>query len=132
MFKLNTKVLVVDDMLTMRKMVKKNLGVLGYTQFEEAEDGEKAWGKLIAIADVGLIISDWNMPNLTGLDFLKRVRADARYAKLPFLLLTAEGEVAQIKEAVQADVDGYILKPFNLDSLSEKMRQAFNKRSNAA
>ena len=128
MYKPTTKILIVDDMMTMRKLVKKSLQVMGYSIFEEAADGQLAWAKLNEIPDVGLIISDWNMPNCTGLDFLKRVRSDTRFKVLPFLLLTAEGEVAQVKEALAAGVDNYVLKPFTQDSLKEKLEQAYKKR----
>ena len=128
MFSPTIKVLVVDDMLTMRKLVKKALTGLGYSVFEEAADGQLAWAKLSEHPDVGLIISDWNMPNCTGLDFLRRVRADNRFKALPFLLLTAEGEASQVKEALAAGVDNYMLKPFHPDSLKEKLEQVYKKR----
>lgn len=131
MFNPTTKVLIVDDMSTMRKLVKKNLSTLGFTLFEEAEDGQKAWAKLNEMTDVGLIISDWNMPNCTGLDFLKRVRSDNRFKNMPFVLLTAEGEASQVKEALMAGVDNYVLKPFTFESLKEKLEQVHKKRSAA-
>ncbi len=129
MFNLSTKVLVADDMATMRKLVKKSLSTMGFTVFEEAEDGQKAWAKLNEHPDIGLIISDWNMPNCTGLDFLKRVRSDTRFKTLPFVLLTAEGEASQIKEAIVAGVDNYVLKPFTLESLKEKLEHVHKKRA---
>jgi two-component system, chemotaxis family, chemotaxis protein CheY len=129
MFNLAIKVLVVDDMMTMRKIVKKTLSTIGFTTIEEAEDGQKAWSKLNEQPDIGLIISDWNMPNCTGLDFLKRVRSDKRFRDLPFLLLTAEGEASQVKEAMVAGVDNYVLKPFTLESLKEKLEQVHKKKA---
>jgi two-component system chemotaxis response regulator CheY len=131
MFNPATKVLVVDDMGTMRKLVKRNLNQLGFNTTEEAADGALAWAKLNEHPDIGLIVSDWNMPNCTGLDLLKRVRSDTRFKKLPFLLLTAEGEAKQVQEAIIAGVDGYVLKPFTLESLKEKLEQTFQKRSAA-
>ncbi len=131
MFNPSIKILIVDDMMTMRKLVKKSLTTMGYSVFEEADDGQKAWAKLNEHPDVALIVSDWNMPNCTGLDFLKRVRSDTRFRTLPFVLLTAEGEVSQVKEAVAAGVDNYVLKPFTYESLKEKLEQTYNKRSAA-
>src|SRR5690349_17812854 len=106
MFDPKTRVLVVDDMSTMRKIVIKILKELGFTDFTEAADGTLAW-EAVANAEVpfGLIISDWNMPNCSGLDFLKRVRGDQRVKKTPFLLVTAEAEGHQVAEAVKAGVD---------------------------
>lgn len=131
MFAANTKVLIVDDMTTMRKLVKKTLTELGYSIFEEAADGQLAWVKLNEHPDVGVIISDWNMPNCTGLDFLKRVRSDGRFKHLPFILLTAEAEITQVKEAVAAGVDGYVVKPFRAESIKERLVQVHKKRSAA-
>lgn len=128
MFHPSTKILIVDDMMTMRKLVKKNLAAMGFSAFEEADDGQKAWAKLNEHTDITLIVSDWNMPNCTGLDLLKRVRSDSRFKTLPFVLLTAEGEVSQIKEALTAGVDNYILKPFTPESLKEKLEQTHKKR----
>jgi two-component system, chemotaxis family, chemotaxis protein CheY len=129
MFNASTKILVVDDMMTMRKLVKKSLEGMGFTQFAEAEDGQKAWTKLNEMPEIGLIISDWNMPNCTGLNFLKMVRSDAKFKNLPFILLTAEGEVSQVKEALAAGVDSYVLKPFTPASLKEKLELTYQKKS---
>ena len=112
----------------MRKMVKRALNTMGFTILEEAEDGEEAWAKLNANPDIGFIISDWNMAPGTGVEFLRRVRADQRFKNLPFILLTAEGEASQIKEALQAGVDSYILKPFTVESLKEKFELTYKKR----
>jgi two-component system chemotaxis response regulator CheY len=132
MFGANTKVLIVDDMSTMRKLVKRSVGLLGMTQHEEAADGQIAWTLLNEKKDFGLIISDWNMPNCTGLDFLKRVRADSQFKNLPFILLTAEGEAEQVKEAILAGVDSYVLKPFTHEALTTKLEQAYKKRITGA
>ncbi len=131
MFSPDTKVLVIDDMMTMRKLVKKNLVAYGFSNIEEADDGQKAWAKLNATPDFGLVISDWNMPNCSGLDSLKRVRGDSRFKTLPFVLLTAEAEVHQVKEALVAGVDGYVIKPFTPESLKEKLEQTYKKRNAA-
>ncbi len=129
MFNLSIKVLIADDMSTMRKLVKKSLTTIGFSLIEEAEDGQKAWDKLNQHPDIGLVISDWNMPNCSGLEFLKRVRADAKFKKLPFILLTAEGEASQIKEAIIAGVDNYVLKPFTLEALRSKLELVHKKRA---
>jgi two-component system chemotaxis response regulator CheY len=127
MFDLKTKVLVVDDMLTMRKIVTKNLKEIGFTDIIDAADGNLAWTALEGAPTVGLVISDWNMPNCTGLQLLKKVRADARFAKLPFIMLTAEAEASQVKEAVTSGATNYILKPFAADTLKLKLEQAHKK-----
>ena len=130
MFDPKTRVLVVDDMTTMRKLVMKICTDLGLTDITEAADGEKAWAVInTETKPIGLVISDWNMPHLTGLDLLKRVRADARHKTLPFLLVTAEAEASQVSEAVKAGVDNYIVKPFNAQTLTEKLEAIYKKRS---
>lgn len=124
MFDPKTRVLVIDDMMTMRKIVAKACKDIGFTDIIEAADGVKGWEALTnAEPPVGLVISDWNMPNCTGLDLLKRVRADGRYAKLPFVLLTAESEGHQVAEAVKSGVDSYIVKPFTPDLLQKKLEE---------
>lgn len=129
MFSPESKILIVDDMMTMRKLVKKALDTMGFKNIEEAEDGQKAWEKLQGSPDVALVISDWNMPNCTGLEFLKRVRTDSRFKKLPFILLTAEAEAHQVTEAVQAGVSNYCVKPFTPDSLKQKIEQTYKKHA---
>ncbi len=130
MFDPATKVLVIDDMLTMRKIVVKACKDIGFSDIVEAPDGQKAWDVLQAASPlVGLVISDWNMPNCTGLDLLKKVRADARLKKTPFILLTAESEGHQVAEAVKSGVDNYIVKPFTPDLLQRKLEETFKKTS---
>ena len=110
MFSPNTKILVVDDMMTMRKLVSKTCKELGFTDIVEAADGALAWEAIqSANPPIGLIISDWNMPNCTGLDLLKRVRGDSRFGKLPFVMVTAEAEQHQIVEAVKSGVSNYVI-----------------------
>lgn len=133
MFDLKCKVLVVDDMMTMRKIVSKNLKDFGFTDVIEAADGNLAWTALTSSATpVQLIISDWNMPNCSGLEFLKKLRADAKFAKLPFIMLTAEAEAAQVKEALLAGVSNYIVKPFTAEALKIKLEQTHKKVAGAA
>lgn len=131
MFPANTKVLVVDDMLTMRKIVSKHLKELGLSDITEAEDGSVGWATLQKANDEGkpfqLVLSDWNMPKLSGLDFLKQVRADARFKALPFVLITAESEKSQVIEAIKAQVTNYIVKPFTGKQLQEKLEATHQK-----
>jgi two-component system chemotaxis response regulator CheY len=128
MFPANIKILVADDMMTMRKIVIKNLKELGFTDFQEAADGIKAWEIITSDNSPGLIVSDWNMPNCSGLDLLKRVRSDSRYKHLPFMLVTAENDQAQVVEAVTAGVDNYVVKPFTADILRVKLEQVYKKK----
>jgi two-component system chemotaxis response regulator CheY len=114
--------------MTMRKLVGKTVKELGFTDLTEAADGALAWAALEkASPPIGLVISDWNMPNLSGLDLLKKVRADARFAKLPFVLVTAEAEQHQVVEAVKAGVSNYVVKPFTAQILKEKLETAHKK-----
>lgn len=118
----NLKVLVVDDMSTMRKLVIKALRDMGTTNVTEAADGALAWEAFSSAQPAfDLIISDWNMPNTTGLEFLKRVRADSRFKQIPFILLTAETEASQVQEALKAGVSNYLVKPFSGDGLRQKI-----------
>lgn len=128
MFDLKTKVLIVDDMLTMRKLVSKICREIGFSNLVEAPDGAKAW-EMIAdpASDIGLVISDWNMPNTSGLDLLKRVRGNQRVAKLPFVMVTAEAEAHQITDAIYAGVSDYVIKPFTADILKQKLENAHKK-----
>jgi two-component system, chemotaxis family, chemotaxis protein CheY len=131
MFDSTTRVLVVDDMMTMRKIVAKACKDIGFTDILEAADGQKAWEALQASTpQVGLVISDWNMPNCTGLDLLKRVRSDSRFSKVPFVLLTAESEGHQVAEAVKSGVDSYIVKPFTPDLLQKKLEETHKRTAN--
>ena len=116
----DTKFLVVDDYLSMRRMVKSVLNDLGYSNVTEADDGSTAL-PLLRAGEFDFLITDWNMPGMPGLDLLKAVRANARLAKLPVLMVTAEAKREQIVEAVQAGVNGYIIKPFTAEVLKEKL-----------
>ncbi|WP_444547929.1 chemotaxis response regulator CheY [Candidatus Magnetomonas plexicatena] len=122
----NMKILVVDDFSTMRRIIKNILKQLGYEKIEEAEDGEQAFTKL-KNGEFDFLITDWNMPNVTGLELLKRVRADAKLKALPVLLVTAEAEKEQVIEAVKAGVNNYVIKPFTADVLREKLDKIFEK-----
>lgn len=119
------KILVVDDFPTMRRIVKTLLRQNGYNNFIEAEDGVKAYSLLQSTNDIEMVVSDWNMPNMTGLELLKTVRADPKVKHLPFLMITAEAEKENIIEAVKAGVSNYVVKPFTGATLKEKMNKIF-------
>ena len=128
MFPASTRILIVDDMMTMRRIVYKTCQNIGFSNMTEASDGEKAWTAMTnAPTAFQLIICDWNMPNCTGIELLKRVRADARFKHTPFVLLTAESEAAQVTEAMQAGVDNYIIKPFNGKQIQTKLEETYRK-----
>ncbi len=131
MFHANTKVLVVDDMLTMRKIVSNVCKGIGFTDIDSANDGNAAWEK-IKTGEYGLIISDCNMPNCTGVELLKRVRAEKNLSHLPFIMVTAEAEADQIKEAIEAKVDAYVIKPFTPETLKNKLEQVSQKKTQEA
>jgi len=115
------KVLVVDDSAVMRQIIKKNLKELGFSELSEAENGA-AGLKKAGEEPVDLIVSDWNMPNMTGLEFLKAVRADASLKGIAFIMVTSESDKEKIMEAVKAGVNQYIVKPFNAIQLEEKIK----------
>ncbi|HEY9018479.1 chemotaxis response regulator CheY [Thiomicrospira sp.] len=128
------KILVVDDFSTMRRIVKNLLKELGFSHFDEADDGSTAW-PMVQTGKYDFIVSDWNMPQMTGLQLLKNVRADEKLKATPFLLITAEAKRSQILEAAQAGVDGYIVKPFTAATLNAKIEKIFEnvaKRAQAA
>ena len=118
------KVMVVDDSAVMRQIIKNNLKQLGFALISDAEDGAAGLKKLGEEA-VDLIVSDWNMPKMTGIEFLKAVRADDKFKGTPFLMVTSEADKEKIMEAVQAGVSQYIVKPFNANQLEEKIKQIF-------
>jgi len=121
-------ILVVDDFPTMRKIVRQVLRQLGYNNVQEAEDGEAALRILRQKTDIQFVISDWNMPNMTGIELLKAVRAEPSLKGLPFLIVTAEADKENIVEAVKSGVSSYIVKPFNAATLKEKIEKIFVNR----
>lgn len=128
MFDPSTKILVVDDFLSMRKAVVNNCKDLGMTNIVEAADGLEAWRLLdTANPPYGLVISDITMPNMTGLQLLTKARADARFAKLPIMLITAEGEQDYVLTAAKSGVSGYILKPFTPEIFVEKLKGVYKR-----
>jgi two-component system chemotaxis response regulator CheY len=122
----NIPTLVIDDFTTMRRIVKGCLKQLGFENITEAVDGQIGLAKLTGMG-CKLIISDWNMPNMMGIDLLKAVRADARFKAIPFLMVSAEAQKENIIEAVKAGVSSYIIKPFTADSMQEKLEAIFSK-----
>ena len=122
----NIKILVVDDFGTMRKVLRNLLKQSGYENIVEAEDGVSAL-KVLNGQKVDFIISDWNMPNMSGLELLKAVRADADLSKTPFLMVTAEALQENVVAAVKAGVSNYIVKPFTSEVLNEKIQKIMEK-----
>ncbi len=120
----NMKILVVDDMLTMRRIVKNIMRQLGFANVEEAENGQDALTKLRA-ESFGFVISDWNMPVMTGIELLRAIRADDSLKAIPVLMVTAEAQKENLIEAIQAGVSNYIVKPFTAEVLQEKMSKIF-------
>ena len=118
----NLKFLVVDDFSTMRRIVRNLLKELGFTNVDEAEDGVAALAKLKG-GKFDFVISDWNMPNMTGIELLRAVRSDPSLASLPVLMITAEAKKENIIEAAQAKANGYIVKPFTAAVLDEKLNK---------
>ena len=123
----NMRVLVVDDFSTMRRIVKNTLRQIGFTNIEEAEDGQKAYDRL-ASEKFDFVVSDWNMPNMTGIDLLRKVRATPQLKHLPFLMVTAEAKQENVVEAIKAGVSNYIVKPFTVATLQEKVAKIFKER----
>lgn len=120
----NMKFLVVDDFSTMRRIVRNLLKELGFTNIVEAEDGLDALSKLKA-GDIQFVVSDWNMPNMTGIELLRSIRRDPALKHLPVLMVTAEAKKENIIEAAQAGASGYIVKPFTAATMDEKLKKIF-------
>lgn len=118
------KILIVDDMSTMRRILKNALRQLGYNNIEEAEDGQVAFAKL-GQWPVDLVVSDWNMPNMDGLELLKAVRADPTLRSLPVLMVTSQAEQKHVLEAIRAGASNYVVKPFTADTLKVKIDKIF-------
>ena len=117
------KFLIVDDSVTMRRIVVNSLKGLGYSEFVEAGDGKEAMDVLNADDSVEFVITDWNMPNVSGLELVKGIRAHAKYSNVPVLMVTTRGVKEDIMEALQAKVNNYVIKPFTPPILKEKIEQ---------
>ncbi len=122
----NIKILIVDDFSTMRRIIKNLLRDLGFNNTQEADDGLTAL-PMLKSGNFDLVVSDWNMPGMQGIDLLKNIRADENLKHLPVLLVTAEQKREQIIEAAQAGVNGYIVKPFTAATLKEKLDKIFER-----
>lgn len=122
----NMKILIVDDFSTMRRIIKNLLRDLGFTNTQEADDGQTAL-PMLKTGDFDFLVTDWNMPGMTGIDLLKEVRADSKLVSLPVLMVTAEAKRDQIIEAAQAGVNGYVVKPFTAQVLKEKIDKIFER-----
>lgn len=122
----NMKILVVDDFSTMRRIVKNLLRDLGFTNTHEADDGSTAW-PMLQSGDFDFVVTDWNMPGMTGIELLQKIRADDRLKAIPVLMVTAEAKRDQIVAAAQAGVNGYVVKPFTAAALKEKIEKIFER-----
>jgi two-component system chemotaxis response regulator CheY len=120
------KILIVDDFSTMRRIIKNLLRDLGFTNTDEADDGNTALPMLQA-AKFDFLITDWNMPGMTGIELLKAVRSNDKLNTLPVLMVTAEAKREQIVEAAQAGVNGYVVKPFTAAALKDKIDKIFER-----
>ncbi|MGH1462112.1 MAG: chemotaxis response regulator CheY [Neptuniibacter sp.] len=120
------KILVVDDFSTMRRIIKNLLKDLGMTNVQEADDGQTAL-PILKAGGIDFLVTDWNMPGMTGIDLLKEVRSDPNLAKMPVLMVTAEAKKEQIIAAAQAGVNGYVVKPFTAAVLKEKIDKIFER-----
>ncbi len=122
----NMKILIVDDFSTMRRIIKNLLRDLGYNNTSEADDGSTAL-PMLKNGNYDFLLTDWNMPNMPGIELLKAVRADPNLKHLPVLMVTAEAKRDQIVEAAENAVNGYIIKPFTADTLREKIEKIFER-----
>lgn len=120
------KILIVDDFSTMRRIIKNLLRDLGFTNTAEADDGSSAL-PLLQSGNFDFLVTDWNMPGMSGIDLLKAVRSDEKLRDLPVLMVTAEAKRDQIVEAAQAGVNGYVVKPFTAAVLKEKIEKIFER-----
>ena len=125
---LSLKALVVDDMMSMRSIVKRALGAIGYEDIQDVSNGKEALEKLRE-EEFGLVLLDWNMPIMSGIEVLRTIRADPAIQKIPVLMITAEAKMENIMEAVQAGVSDYLVKPFSEQALQEKLEKIFDKQA---
>ena len=116
------KILVVDDSSTMRRIIVNTLSRLGYKDTVQGADGVEAWEAMQANPDIGVVITDWNMPNMNGLELVKKIRAEEKYVDIPIIMVTTEGGKAEVITALKAGVNNYIVKPFTPQVLKEKLQ----------
>ena len=122
----NMKILIVDDFSTMRRIIKNLLRDLGFTNTVEADDGTTAL-PILQSGTIDFLVTDWNMPGMTGIELLRAVRADEKLKTIPVLMVTAEAKRDQIIAAAQAGVNGYVVKPFTAVALKEKIEKIFER-----
>ena len=115
------KILVVDDSSTMRRIIKNTLHRLGHKEIFEGEDGNQGWEELIKHPDIDIILTDWNMPNMNGLQFVQKVRAEVKFENIPIVMITTEGGKKEVITALKAGVNNYVVKPFTPQVLKEKL-----------
>ncbi len=120
----NSKILVVDDNATIRKILNKHLNALGYTDVATVGSGAEAL-EIFAQEEVNFLITDWNMPEMTGLELIKAIRSGEKNPDLPVMMVTAEGEMEKMREASEVNVKAYLLKPFSAQSIVDKIEQIF-------
>ena len=125
------KILIVDDFSTMRRIIKNLLRDLGFTNTAEADDGATAL-PMLRQGGYDFLVTDWNMPGMTGIELLRAVRGDPKLAAMPVLMVTAEAKRDQIVEAAQAGVNGYVVKPFTAQTLKDKLDKIFQRLGDAA
>lgn len=121
---LNMKVLIVDDFATMRRILRNVLKQIGFTNINEADDGKSAL-KELKKEDFDLVLCDWNMPEMSGIELLNTVRSDEKLKEIPFVMVTAEAQKDNIVDAVKAGVSNYIVKPFTAETVGEKLQKVF-------
>jgi len=122
---LNMNVLIVDDFATMRRILKNIMKQIGFSNISEAENGKNAL-KLLKSEPIDLVLCDWNMPEMAGIDLLNAVRGDDQLKAMPFVMVTAEAQKENILEAVKAGVSSYIVKPFTAETVEEKLKKVFS------
>ena len=121
------KLLVVDDSSTMRRIITNTLARLGYKDVVQAGDGIEAWDALQNNPDINIVITDWNMPNMNGLELVKKIRAEEKYKSMPIIMVTTEGGKKEVITALKAGVNNYIVKPFTPQVLKEKLQAVLGK-----
>jgi len=127
----NMQILVVDDFSTMRRIVKNQLRELGFSNVSEADDGRSAL-QVLKSSRIDFVVTDWNMPDVTGIELLKAIRSDDSLKSIPVLMVTAEAKREQIIEAAQAGVNGYVVKPFAAETLKDKIQRIFDRLEGSA
>ena len=122
---LNMKVLVVDDFATMRKILRNVLRQIGFTNITEADDGKTALNELKK-GKFDLVLCDWNMPKMPGIELLKEMKSDDDLKDIPFIMVTADAQKKHIVEGVKAGVNSYVVKPFSAETMNEKLEKVFD------